>query len=601
MARLRCAALTLAWFVLPGSAAAEWTELHTANFRVIGDAPARTIRETALRLEQFRSVLSRVSPDLASVSPVPTVVLVFANARTFAPYQPVYEGRRVADVAGYFQPSDTVNYIVMNAGVGDAAVRLVFHEYTHFLTLNTFGGTPAWFAEGLAQLYETVEMYEGGRVAIVGAALADHLQRLQEGPLLPLERLMRVTESLSVLHGGRGQGQFYSQSWALLHYLLLGNRERTPQLRAYADGLKRGDTPDAAFAAVFSADASAIEQELAGYVQQFRFTAGRFTFDDALTAERLPAGRRLPDAEAEAYLADLLARSGRTDEARTRLRALLDADPDNARAALSLGWLERRDSRLDVALPLLERAASLAPDDALAQGAFGAALYELAVRNASDRSTADAILRRAHAVLTQAMTLDPRSAPALVALSYAEVAVGGDDARAADLMRDAVALAPSRLEYRLGLAEALLRAGRRDEASELLRPLVTRTTSPDIAAQAAAMLAAIDGSAGAGPATGRRLALRLLQDGERRVLGRLTRMDCAGRVPRFHVETDAGVLRFDEVLGGAQLIAYERQSAQVACGAVPRAPRVLATFRASASGGDGLVVAIEMLPEGYEP
>jgi hypothetical protein len=215
---------------------------------------------------------------------------------------------------------------------------------------------------------------------------------------------------------------------------------------------------------------------------------------------------------------------------------------------------------------------------------------------------AAAILRRAHAVLTRAVALDARSAPALATLANAEIGIGGDLARAVDLMRQAVALAPSRFEYRLGLAEALLRAGRQDEAAELLRLLAARTANPQISAKAAEMLITIDGTNSAHQASVRRLALRIVRDGERQVLGRFMRLDCASRVPQFHVETDAGLLRFDQMLGGAQVITYGSGPASFGCGAVPDQPRVLATFQTTPSGdGDGLVVAIEILPDGYEP
>ncbi len=102
------------------------------------------------KLEEFREVLVRATPRLATTSPVPTIVFVFADDRGLRPYQPRYEGG-IKNVAGYFMPADDVNYIAMASNSG-MAFQIVFHEFAHFLIDNTAGKTPSWFAEGLAQL-----------------------------------------------------------------------------------------------------------------------------------------------------------------------------------------------------------------------------------------------------------------------------------------------------------------------------------------------------------------------------------------------------------------------------------------------------------------
>src|SRR4030095_4880887 len=41
--------------------AAEWTSLRTEHFLLLGDAPAREIREVALRFEQYRAAVTSLS------------------------------------------------------------------------------------------------------------------------------------------------------------------------------------------------------------------------------------------------------------------------------------------------------------------------------------------------------------------------------------------------------------------------------------------------------------------------------------------------------------------------------------------------------------
>src|SRR5690606_24225888 len=131
----------------------KWTEVRSASFLFVGDAPEGQIRDIARKLEQFREVMLRALPGAATGSPVPTVVLVCATGRTLRPMRPLYRGSPI-EVAGFFQSGEDVNYMVINAELADAALPTVFHEYSHALVGNTFGRLPVWVGEGLAEVYE---------------------------------------------------------------------------------------------------------------------------------------------------------------------------------------------------------------------------------------------------------------------------------------------------------------------------------------------------------------------------------------------------------------------------------------------------------------
>ena len=130
-------ALVLSCALPSRAAAADWKQVRTANFLFIGDVSDRHLRETARKLEQFRDVIGRLIPGAGRKSPVPTVVILFASERAFAPYQATRGGHRLDSVTGYFQPADTVNYISMNVARRDDAFRIVFHEYMHGVIANT--------------------------------------------------------------------------------------------------------------------------------------------------------------------------------------------------------------------------------------------------------------------------------------------------------------------------------------------------------------------------------------------------------------------------------------------------------------------------------
>src|SRR5205814_206837 len=85
-----------------GQACAEeaWVRVRSPHFEVISDAARESARGVAVHLERFRRVLLAVL-GRGDVSPDPTtVVIVFRDHDSFAPYLPLYRGRAV-DVEGY--------------------------------------------------------------------------------------------------------------------------------------------------------------------------------------------------------------------------------------------------------------------------------------------------------------------------------------------------------------------------------------------------------------------------------------------------------------------------------------------------------------------
>src|SRR6187455_2231003 len=130
--RFATVALLVVASLLPVRAEARWTEVRSANFLFVGDAPEAQIRDIAQKLELFREVMLRALPGAASGSPVPTVVLVCATDRSLQPVKPLFRGNPI-ELAGFFQGSEDVNYVAMNAEFADAALQIIFHEYSHAL------------------------------------------------------------------------------------------------------------------------------------------------------------------------------------------------------------------------------------------------------------------------------------------------------------------------------------------------------------------------------------------------------------------------------------------------------------------------------------
>jgi len=622
-------------------AAADWTRLQSDNFTFIGDASERDIRRVARQLEQFREVMLRALPPRPGSPPAPIVVLVFANNRTFEPFKPRFQGRTV-EVAGFFQGGQDLNYIAINGALGDSAVRTVFHEYSHLLVRSALNVAPAWVNEGIAELYETFEERNGGKSAILGMAPAQHVLELRSRVFIPLSELMAVDHSSPMYNEGNRRGQFYAQSWALMHYLTFGNLARREQLTRYLDTMNAGTAPDAAMKSEFAADLSAIEKELRDYLLRLAFPAVVYSFETTARATVDARAEKLDEAEAEGYLGDLMARSSqRADDARARLTKVITANPDAARALYALGLLELRESRPDKALPLLERATTLQPGEAAFVTAYGFGLVE-GLRAANDDQERRSLLERARATLSRSMELRPASGYTLATAGYLEQ-LAGNGARAVDLLKRAVAAAPSEESYRLRLAEEMARQGDYQGATGHLGLLVGRGSDENIrnearralgrvaqmrnleAARAAARASADPAATGQAstaqppatpttppPATsenaGRFIpALRPLGANEQRVLGVFRSIQCRQGAFFLEIQTPTELMRLAAAqLSDIDFISYRTDTpGSVNCGAVPGLPPVLATYRpagnGSAAGMHGDAVAIELIPDGYVP
>jgi hypothetical protein len=243
------------------------------------------------------------------------------------------------------------------------------------------------------------------------------------------------------------------------------------------------------------------------------------------------------------------------------------------------------------------------------------------------------------------MELRPPSGYTLVTAGYLEQ-LAGNDAGAVDLLKRAVAAAPSEESYRIILAEQLARQGHYEEATGHLGFLVARGSEEGTrnrarqalarvaqmrnleTARAAARASADSASAGPAPpdaastpapppvtppparteSGGRFIpALRPLGANEQRELGVFRAIRCLQDRLVLEVQTPAGRLNLTAAkLSDVDFISYRSDTpGSVNCGAVPGLPPVLATYRpsadGSASGVHGDAVAIELIPDGYVP
>ncbi|MBO0723201.1 MAG: DUF1570 domain-containing protein, partial [Blastocatellia bacterium] len=332
--------------------------MKSKHFLLVGNASETDIRKVATKLEQFRDVFSRLFPNTNLNSPVPITVIVFKNRSSYLPFMPAYQGK-ITEVAGYFQPGEDLSYITLTAEMGqENPYSTIFHEYVHALTTDNTSNSPPWLSEGIAEFYSSFEISDGDKKVIVGKPISSHVYLLRENKFLPLPQLFAVNHESPEYNERDKKGVFYAQSWALVHYLLLGNNgQRRPQFIKYLDLLlnKKDKPVDESFREAFQTDYQTIEKELKNYIGRNSYPAEIFTSQQKMEFDSTMESGQISEAEWNYYLGDLLLHLYRTDSEKY-LQKAISLDPNLAVAYASLGMAQMHDHRFPEARDSLQKA-----------------------------------------------------------------------------------------------------------------------------------------------------------------------------------------------------------------------------------------------------
>ena len=639
------------------SAKDTWTSVRSQNFHLVGNASEKDIRRVAVRLEQFRDVFTRLFTKARFNSPVPTTVVVFKNDSAYKPFKPVVDGK-VNDVAGYFQPGEDVNYITLTPeSRSENPYRTIYHEYVHLLVENTMGRTsaPPWFNEGLAEYYSTFEI-DDDRKVFLGRLIENHLYLLRQEKLIPLRQLFEVDYYSLHRNNHDARGLFYAQSWALIHYLVLGNEgRRMPQVGQFVDMLRQQKPTEQAFREAFQTDFAGMEKELKKYVEGHSFRAQVATFERKLEFDSAMTSAPLTDAEADAYLGDLLLHTNRLDDAAARLEQALKLDPNQAMARASLGMTRLRQKRFDDAREHLRQAVAADARNYLAHYYYAYTLSREGMDEGGSVAGYDAErAREMRSALKRAAELKPDFPETYHLLAWVNLVTGEQLAEGVELLRRALALSPGNQHYALVLAQIHLRRDEFDAARQTVEPLAGPNADPQTRASARSIMTAINvmqeqaarlkevreasalnpgGEAGAGGAAPRLRrrgetdepqpagkseeelvadalasaindALRKPLEGETRARGLLARVECDSKGIVFVFKVGERQLRL-RAAGFADLhiMSYAPDAGgDLTCG--PRKPegQVVVTYRPAAearSKSDGSLVALEFVPANF--
>lgn len=459
-----------------------WIEVKSKNFHLIGNASEKNIRKVAVTLEQFRDVLSRLFPNAKLNSPVPMRVLVFKDKKAYMPYMPSYQGK-VNEVAGYFLAGTDVTYITLMPPELDDETPLstIYHEYVHLITNDNTAQMPLWFREGLAEFYSTFEITDGGKKAAIGKHVNHHIFNLRDNKPMPLQRLFAVGHDDPEYNERDKQSVFYSQSWALVHYLMMDVKaNRRPQLLKFLQLLAGSIPSNQAFKEAFQTDYAVIEKELHNYINRNSYQYQIFPFEKKLEFDTTMQSRPASEAEWYYYLGDLTYHMQRSDSEEL-LNKAIKLEPNLAGAHASLGMLYFNTRRLEEAKKSLERALTAGSDQYLVHfySAFILSRQGMdesnLVRSYSDETAA---AMRKH--LMKAIELNPSYAESYSMLAFVSMVTGENLDEAETMLKKAMTLAIGRSDFQFKLAQIYMRQNKYDEALVLASNLSKNSEKPDI-------------------------------------------------------------------------------------------------------------------------
>ena len=434
-------------------------EVSSPHFTLITDGGDKQARHVLDNFERMRWMFHTLFPNINVDPPAPIVVMAMKNKKGFQALEPQeYLAKGQLNLAGLFMAAPEKNYVLLRLDAeSEHPFASVYHEYTHLQFRNASQWMPLWLNEGLAEFYQNTDFHD--KEVLLGKASLDDIYYLRENQIIPLETLFRVDHNSPYYHEENKGSVFYSESWALTHYLMVTDRQKgVNRLGDYMVRMSKHEDPVTGAQEAFG-DLKQLQKALGFYIVQQQYM--QFGLSSA-AAPNDPASykvRVLTQPQYDADRADFLAYVDRTQDARNLLTTVMAADPKNAQARETMGYLELRAGNQEAARKWYGEAVQLDSQSYLANYYFAA--MSMSSGHAEDPGI--------EASLRAAIHLNPNFAPPydLLAGWYANQHKNLDEAQT--LEQKAVQLDLSNLNYRMNAANILEIRDNLDAAEQVLR------------------------------------------------------------------------------------------------------------------------------------
>ena len=206
-----------------------------------------------------------------------------------------------------------------------------------------------------------------------------------------------------------------------------------------------------------------------------RFDRKSKAIDEALSG----LGQPITEAEAQAYLGDLLLKSNRAD-AEAYLQRALALDPNLPMANASLGLLRVREGKPEQARAHLERAVAASSQNYLIHYYYAFALSREGMRDTNTvMGFAPEIAAKMRVSLNRAIELRPDFPESYNLLAFLNLVTATDIDLSVEMMKHQLAIAPARDDFAFMLAQLYLRKEDAPAARKLI-DRITKSTDAEV-------------------------------------------------------------------------------------------------------------------------
>lgn len=383
-----------------------WRHASIPGFEVLSNAPDRATRRIVQDFQRFHQALLTVWPPAEVRSSLPTLLVLCGRDQAFSAFAPEAANPGAAGFISLSGSDGEVSALVLDmetsslallssdsldapappapegdeveagvlGGLPDFAVspyEQLYREYLRLVLSRAQPRAPAWFEEGLAQIFMrmefsstsiTVGRVEDPNTRSIRPGMVedrDFNAALQRRALLPMEELFAAAPEDPVTRRPLG-GVWAKQSYAFVHLCLYsGDAALQKGLLMFVRRLAAEPPSEPLFRSCFGRSYAEMRQEIRAHVDFTRVKAVQFRLRKGERQEEPPAPvfREATPAEIGRIKGDALRLCGRPDAARTELlAAYLRGGRDPALLA-ALGLEQVATGRRERGRHLLEAAA----------------------------------------------------------------------------------------------------------------------------------------------------------------------------------------------------------------------------------------------------
>lgn len=470
-------AFAVAGGLWPAAASADWLRAETDRFIVYGRGREAPLRDYAVKLTTFDTILRMMSP--VPRRPVERKLEVYlvgneAELRRIGP-------GLTSGVRGFYTAGpDGTFAVAQRSGQGLDADDVLFHEYGHHFMLENFpAGYPGWFIEGWAEYFMTTEIV--GSTVKVGGYNTNRAYWLFNASWLPMEDVL-AKSPLEIPKDRRHL--YYSQSWLLMHYMR-SDPSRAKQLNEAIFAIAQGGEP---LPTMLKATGMSVA-ELTKTLRSYRSLPG-FKFTDVVKAPPEVTITRLPDSADDLMLDHLRLVAQRDLEVDTDfladVRRRAARWPNDRYAELVWAAAEFKHGDVTAGEAIIRRRLDADGNDVEALLLAGAGQLSAGLRQPE---TGVARAKAARPYLIKAHKLDESDYRVLLAYAVSRTAEPGfPNENDLNALLKARSLAPAVDTITVMAGQALLHHGEAKQAAGLLAIVANNPHGGPLAAQARALM-----------------------------------------------------------------------------------------------------------------